>query len=309
MFKGLYTEFMSHYTMIQDSHRTLGFYEAIANKISPGDVVVDFGSGTGLLAVMCAKLGASKVYAVEQNKQLLTTIEALAEANGVRDKIEIHSVTSNIFLDNFNGKVDLLISEGIGDHIFESRLIYDFLVFKEKFSVKKTIPESFELYCYPEYIQLNMLNFLKIQNTTGINLDTIQTLPLADLESSYFDTESNDPYFELPMTSKENIKLFSFSKKDELINYDSNGVIKNKITMDTAPARKDYIMIFFNIKLSNNSTLTNSPKRNKSPHSYYQRLVSTQGIKQNKFSLWIDYTLHKVNIEDKPYPNIGVSND
>ena len=116
MFKGLYSEYLSHHTMIQDEHRTLGFYNAIKTKIAPNDVVVDFGSGSGVLAVLCAKLGASKVYAVEQNKQLHTTIEALAKANDVRDKIEIHSVTSDVFIESFTGKVDLLVSEGIGDH-------------------------------------------------------------------------------------------------------------------------------------------------------------------------------------------------
>lgn len=308
MFKGLYTEFISHYTMIQDCHRTLGFYNAIKSKISAGDIVVDLGSGSGVLAVLCAKLGASKVFAVEQNKNLCATIKSLAEANGVSDKIEIHSTTSDIFLENFNGKVDLLVSEGIGDHIFESRLIYDFLLFKEKFSVKKTVPEHFGLYCYPEYVKLDMTGFLKIQENTGINLDPIKDLPLPDLESSYFDIQRNDLYFQRPKSKKQSIELFKFSNKEELIRYVHNGILKANIVMNTAPCSDDYIMLFFKIKLSDNIILTNSPKRKKSSHSYYQRLISTKGIIQNTFTLWINYKMHEVNKENIPYPNLGLEN-
>lgn len=67
MFKGKYNELVSHQTMIQDETRTQGYMEAIEKAVDPGDTVIDFGSGTGILAIKAAKCGANKVWAIERN--------------------------------------------------------------------------------------------------------------------------------------------------------------------------------------------------------------------------------------------------
>lgn len=54
----------------------------------PGSVVVDVGCGTGILSIIAAKLGASRVYGVDAADQTVEIASANAAAHGVADKIE-----------------------------------------------------------------------------------------------------------------------------------------------------------------------------------------------------------------------------
>lgn len=75
-----------HASMLQDTERTLQFRKAIHAAVQPGDVVVDIGCGTGVLAFFACQAGARHVYAIEQG-DVVGLARDLAEANGVADRI------------------------------------------------------------------------------------------------------------------------------------------------------------------------------------------------------------------------------
>lgn len=77
------------YACLKDSKRTLAFKEAIDRSVNPGDVVVDIGSGTGIMAFFAAKAGASKVYAVEIDHCLAESIRASIRANQLQDIVTV----------------------------------------------------------------------------------------------------------------------------------------------------------------------------------------------------------------------------
>jgi hypothetical protein len=79
----------NHYPLLLDSIRMNAYASAITKGIRPDDVVIDIGSGTGVLAVMAAKSGARLVYAVERDESLIPTIAATCRANGVADRVRI----------------------------------------------------------------------------------------------------------------------------------------------------------------------------------------------------------------------------
>jgi release factor glutamine methyltransferase len=67
---------------------TISTLVADAMDVSEGDVVIDIGTGTGVLAIIAAKLGASRVLAVDNSPEVEEVGRANAEAHGVSDRIE-----------------------------------------------------------------------------------------------------------------------------------------------------------------------------------------------------------------------------
>lgn len=55
---------------------------ALEKRIVPGSAVVDFGSGSGVLAIAAAKLGAGSVWAVESNPEAAAAAGGNVERNG-----------------------------------------------------------------------------------------------------------------------------------------------------------------------------------------------------------------------------------
>jgi predicted RNA methylase len=51
--------------MLEDRVRTSRFIDANRRTVQPDDVVVDLGTGSGVLAVAAAQAGAKHVYAIE----------------------------------------------------------------------------------------------------------------------------------------------------------------------------------------------------------------------------------------------------
>lgn len=105
-------ELQLHIKLLNDRARTGAFLRAIARAVRPGDVVLDLGTGTGVLAVAAARAGARRVYAVEAGA-VGGVAAKVFEANGLADRITlVRSHSTRISLPE---KADVLISELIGN--------------------------------------------------------------------------------------------------------------------------------------------------------------------------------------------------
>jgi ribosomal protein L11 methyltransferase len=58
--------------------------------LGPGASVIDYGCGSGVLALAAAKLGASQVHCFDIDPQALTAARANAPANGVGQQVQVH---------------------------------------------------------------------------------------------------------------------------------------------------------------------------------------------------------------------------
>lgn len=67
---------------------TISSLLANALEFKPGSVVVDVGTGSGILSIIAAKLGASKVYGVDAADETVEIASANAETHGVADRVE-----------------------------------------------------------------------------------------------------------------------------------------------------------------------------------------------------------------------------
>ncbi|MCB9763009.1 MAG: 50S ribosomal protein L11 methyltransferase [Alphaproteobacteria bacterium] len=77
-----------HRRMLADEGRIRAYREAIQAVVRPGDVVIDAGSGSGVLATLAALAGAGRVYAIERS-DMADVIPQVAADSGVGDRVEV----------------------------------------------------------------------------------------------------------------------------------------------------------------------------------------------------------------------------
>jgi len=89
--------------------------------VRPGDIVVDAGSGTGVLGLMAVQAGAAKVYCIELNEEYVEVIKQNARQNGMADKIV--TIVGDATSVKLPEKVDVIICEVIsGGFFYEPQL-------------------------------------------------------------------------------------------------------------------------------------------------------------------------------------------
>lgn len=106
-----YDQLWIHRLMLLDLVRGDVFREALKQVIHPESVVLDIGTGTGILSLFAAQAGARKVYAVERTS-IVDLARKIIQANGYEEKIElIQADAQNL---NLPEMVDVLVSEWLG---------------------------------------------------------------------------------------------------------------------------------------------------------------------------------------------------
>lgn len=94
--------------MINDTGRMAAYFKVLKTIISSDKVVLDIGTGTGILSLLACHLGAKKVYAIEPADAIWVAQE-IARVNGYSDRIEfIQDISTNITLPKL---VDVIISD------------------------------------------------------------------------------------------------------------------------------------------------------------------------------------------------------
>lgn len=78
-----------HFTMLHDRHRNEAYDRAIRRLVTPESIVLDIGTGSGLLAIMAARAGARHVYACEFVKTLSDKAREIVALNGFSDRVTV----------------------------------------------------------------------------------------------------------------------------------------------------------------------------------------------------------------------------
>jgi len=99
--------------MLSDSRRMQQYRAAIEAEVKPGDVVVDLGTGLGVLAMMAVQAGAARVYAVDVRAHLLPVTQRVIDANGMSGRITL--VEGDATEIDLPEQVDVIVNELIGD--------------------------------------------------------------------------------------------------------------------------------------------------------------------------------------------------
>src|ERR1044072_7847759 len=104
-----YDRINSQLRMIWDELRCHSYGAAIPRAMKPGDVVIDFGSGLGIWAMVAARSGASRVYAIEANDDVAEVAQALIAENGFSDRITLINADAGTV--DLPEKADVIVSE------------------------------------------------------------------------------------------------------------------------------------------------------------------------------------------------------
>lgn len=109
-----------HVVMLDDEPRTRGYLRALEASMNEGDVVLDIGTGTGVLATSAARAGASRVYAVESSA-IGDAAERVFDANGVSDRVTlVRGRSTQVSLPE---RADVLVTEIIGNDPLDELLL------------------------------------------------------------------------------------------------------------------------------------------------------------------------------------------
>jgi SAM-dependent methyltransferase len=247
-----------HVSMLNDKHRTLSFLSGIKEVVQPGDVVLDIGTGTGILAVAAARAGARHVYAIEASG-IGKLAKEIFKANGLTDRITlVEGWSTQVSLPE---KGDVLISEIIGNEPLGER-VSEATMDAMKRLLKpnaRLVPNKVKIFGLPISIPF-----------TELTKYTFVPETLRDWESRY-DMNFN-PLAEASLNSSQSFFINpslardweSLSEPVQLAVVDLKGMSQLSID-NTVPAtakttgRLDGVLVYFEIELGPTTRLSTHP--------------------------------------------------
>jgi protein arginine N-methyltransferase 1 len=139
---------VEHARMLHDDRRTSDYIAAVGNAVRSEDIVLDIGTGSGVLAVAAAHAGARHVFAVEAS-DIADVAEHVFAANGVQDRVTlIRGWSRDIELPE---PADVLVAELIGNEPFEEEILETTLDARRRLLKPdaQLIPYALELVAWP----------------------------------------------------------------------------------------------------------------------------------------------------------------
>ena len=142
---------VEHARMLHDDRRTTDYMAALREAVRPNDVVLDIGTGSGVLAIAAAKAGARHVYAVEAS-DIADVAERVFACNGVQHRVTlIRGWSRHVELPE---PADVLVAEVIGNEPFEEEILETTLDARRRLlnPGARLIPHTLELLARPLWI-------------------------------------------------------------------------------------------------------------------------------------------------------------
>jgi predicted nicotinamide N-methyase len=108
-----------HFDIVRDHGRNGAYQAALRRVVTRGCKVLEIGTGTGLLAMMAARAGASQVITCEADPAIAAVARQIIARNGFGDRIRVvgkHSTSLEVEGD-LGGPVDVLVSEIVSNDL------------------------------------------------------------------------------------------------------------------------------------------------------------------------------------------------
>lgn len=169
--RNLFSDLIQHEWMLSCNVRVNKYHDAIQKHVNKDHVVVDLGTGTGILSFFASKKKPKKIYAIDHGN-IIELAKHLAKNNKI-ENIEFVNCHSSEF--KTKEKVDVIIQEQIGDFLVDEDMIKNVCDLRDRILAPngKILPARFELYIEPiTLVPEHRINFLWEQKLHGIDFSS-----------------------------------------------------------------------------------------------------------------------------------------
>jgi len=249
-----------HYTMVNDETRNSKYRHAMERVINNNSIVLDIGTGAGLLALISARAGAKEVYTVEFEEPMWNIAQKVIAANGYTDKIQsFNDYSSNLVVpDNMTSKANVLVSE-----IVDSIIIGEGMIPSYRHALDNLVTEDVKMIPFAGELYFSAVECDEIRQDLVL-LEPVEKLNFSPLNEWVAD-----------MTAPRG-RAFSLDKKQyQLLNeptigitydftnrsmYDQEWPLYRRIDLImTADGIFDAVAVWFDLHLDENTVISTSP--------------------------------------------------
>ena len=119
-----------HRLLVDDKVRTEAFRASIVAAVKNGDVVLDVGTGSGILSLFAAQAGARRVYAVERAPGAARLARKLVDDNGYADTVQV--IEGDAATAVLHEPVDVIVSEWLGSYGVDENMLWPVLLARDR---------------------------------------------------------------------------------------------------------------------------------------------------------------------------------
>ena len=247
-----------HEEMLSDKVRVDAYHRGIRHAVAPGDVVLDVGTGTGLLAFMASRAGAAKVYAVEHS-DFIDVAREIGDRNGFTN-IEFVKASSRDYTPP--EPIDVVLHEQMGDELFNENMLENLLDLRDRVLAPggRILPARFRLFMEPVSFRSDMRvrRFHNIDLPDGIDLSAMERSPAM----APYETDRFGQFWARPGSVEATIGTPHPVVEFDLATLESAGALSGRydlVRVSTVDAIVDGVCVWFEAVFDNNTTLTTSP--------------------------------------------------
>ncbi|MEV7806697.1 class I SAM-dependent methyltransferase [Microbispora sp. NPDC088329] len=261
--------------MLNDRTRTQRYFEALRESVRPDSVVVDVGTGSGVLALAAAKAGARHVYAFEIGR-MADAAEALFAGNGMADRITL--LRGDAFELELPEAADILVSETIGREPLEQYALELSIDARERLLKPDgiLIPHAMAIHATPVEIPADELDRIHFTEATtarlrqwyDIDFTPLATAPVPRVMFKPGRTVLGWPRLAAPVE----VAFVDFARATERF-VEQSGTAK----VDR-PGTVNGILVSFDLRLSPGSTFTTHPDRVSPDNSWKYTVILPEPV-------------------------------
>ena len=240
-----------HVPMMNDVSRNEAYFKALNLAIRGNEVVLDIGTGAGLLSMMAADCGAKEIITCEVSRPISKVAEKIVQKNGFDKKIKIFNKNSKdlIIGEDIIGLADVLVSEVLAS-TFVGEGIQDTVLDAKKRLLKKNgkmIPQGGSIMIALIENTGKLSKELFVNNASGYDIKYFNSLMI----NKYLITLEDEPVF---LSDPIEVFNFDFCNFEEI--YKEIKSIDVEVNKEGACAG---VIQWINIKLYDDIEYENNP--------------------------------------------------